>query len=164
VRTAEAWLHSAVRHFSASFNPNRATWHLDPFTDQVHRIAYGRTEFDADIFLSRYRRHNVDVLAHFKDRPGDLLIMSKQEWPALCQFLGHPVPSAPYPHLNGFYSSNGGFAMSEEHPQETPPENPPPIPPQPEPAEEEEKQPVPNQPVPSAVSTGRPSDGVSSRL
>ena len=127
VRSDRDWLHSVVRHFSALWNPNRADWSLDPFTDRAHQIAYGRTEFEADIFLQRYRRHNAEVMAYFKGRRDDLLVMSEQTWFPLCRFLDRPIPNVPYPYLNG------GLKMSEEHQNE--PVAPEPIPPQPEPAE-----------------------------
>lgn len=40
---------------------------------------------------------------HFKDRPDDLLVVDFTQgagWNELCEFLGHPVPDAPFPHAN----------------------------------------------------------------
>ena len=144
-RDERNWLHAVMRHFSTSYNKWRAGWNQDPFTNRVHQILYGRQDFEPDIFLSRYRRHNAEVLEYFRNRPDDLLIMNMDRgdgWAALCGFLGCSVPTTPYPYLNGI----GTYMMSEEHPAETPVQ-PEPIPPLPEPQEtpaeepgEEEKQ------------------------
>jgi hypothetical protein len=55
------------------------------------------------VFLERYRRHNAEVLAHFKGRPRDLLVMNVDNgdgWDKLCRFLGCPIPATPYPLMN----------------------------------------------------------------
>ena len=49
---------------------------------------------------SRYRRHNAEVLAYFKDRPEDLLVMDMDAgagWKELCGFFRKTIPSVPYP-------------------------------------------------------------------
>jgi hypothetical protein len=48
----------------------------------------------------RYRRHNAEVLEHFKDRPNDLLVMDMSRgagWYELCGFLRKPIPDGRYP-------------------------------------------------------------------
>jgi hypothetical protein len=95
-RREDIWLPSIERYFAR----NAADWASDVFTDEVHRLIYGRADFDAETFLARYRRHNAEVREHFKDRPGDLLVMdmtSGAGWDDLCGFLGCPVPTTPYP-------------------------------------------------------------------
>jgi hypothetical protein len=79
--------------------------------DAIRRVLYGLPfpdVTDAQI-RARYERHNADVRAHFRDRPGDLLVVNWERgdgWEALCAFLGHPVPAAPFPHANrGRYGS-----------------------------------------------------------
>ena len=49
--------------------------------------------------LERYRQHNAEVKAYFKDRPEDLLIMDMETdgWEKLSRFLDKPVPSIEYP-------------------------------------------------------------------
>jgi hypothetical protein len=125
VRDEDAWLSSVRNHWDHELNPFRRAWDHDPFTHQVHKELYGRRDFDAAIFLARYRQHNAEVREYFKDRPGDLLIMDmdsrprstlalgiisqlpsaemdwgyrRDGWPELCGFLSQPVPSQPYPH------------------------------------------------------------------
>lgn len=56
-----------------------------------------------DRYRTVYDRHNADVRAYFRDRPGDLLEMNLSQgdgWEALCGFLGRPVPEAPFPTSN----------------------------------------------------------------
>lgn len=53
--------------------------------------------------LERVRRHEQGVRAWFADRPDDLLVVdwaAGDGWPQLCDFLGLPVPDAPFPHAN----------------------------------------------------------------
>jgi hypothetical protein len=64
---------------------------------------YGRKKFDAEIFLSAYRKHNSDVLSYFYTRKQDLLILdmdSEHKWEQLCEFLEQPIPDLPYPAKN----------------------------------------------------------------
>jgi sulfotransferase family protein len=103
IRDEKRWIESVRKHWSEQSNPFRASWDSDPFSHRVHKIVYGQSEFDADIFLARYRRHNAEVKEYFKDRPGDLLVMdmdSKMDlWEGLCTFLDCPVPLVPYPRV-----------------------------------------------------------------
>ena len=99
-RNEEAWLNSVRNHWSYESNPYRSWWDVSPFTQRIHRELYGRTDFNAEVFLARYRRHNAEVREYFKDRPGDLLVMNMSKgagWKELCGFLNCKAPSAPYP-------------------------------------------------------------------
>jgi hypothetical protein len=95
------WLKSVRRHWDRQHNEFRSTWDSDPFSHRIHQILYGRTDFEWETFLERYRRHNAEVLDYFKDRPQDLLTMNMDHgagWPELCGFLNispHPVVSYP---------------------------------------------------------------------
>jgi hypothetical protein len=94
------WLDSVQRHWSYSDNKYRSAWDSDPFTHRIHKVLYGRTEFDAAVFLERFKRHNNEVKDYFKDRPNDLLIMDLDinvGWNALCNFLHRPIPMESYP-------------------------------------------------------------------
>src|SRR5271155_326297 len=94
---------SVSRLWSDKYNPTRGLWEIYPISHQLHGALYGQKDFDAMVFLHRYRRHNWHVLEYFKDRPGDLLVMDMDgggEWAELCAFLGRPIPSCPYPRSN----------------------------------------------------------------
>jgi hypothetical protein len=101
-RNEAAWLSSARNHWSHNRNPFRWEWDAYPFSHRIHQEVYGQKEFDAAVFVARFRRHNAEVREYFKDRPGDLLVMDMDHnagWPELCRFLGKPVPAAPYPRV-----------------------------------------------------------------
>ena len=103
VRDEAKWLASVQRLWDRRHNPTRWVWDVYPFSHQIHRELYGRKDFDAAVFLARYRRHNREVLEYFRKRPEDLLLMRMDQgagWPELCAFLGCAAPGAPYPREN----------------------------------------------------------------
>ncbi len=57
--------------------------------------------------LQEINNHNKKVVAYFKDKPSQLLIMNIIEgdgWDKLCKFLNKPIPIKPFPHKNkGMY-------------------------------------------------------------
>jgi hypothetical protein len=101
LRDERAWLASVQRHWSIA-NEFRDTWNKqNNFPLYLHRELYGQEDFDAEVFIRRYRRHNSEVLEYFKDRKSDLLVMDMSSgagWPELCGFLRRGVPNALYPH------------------------------------------------------------------
>lgn len=103
VRNEVDWIRSVSRLWDHRYNPTRRLWDVYPFSHQIHTALYGRKDFDAVVFLQRYRRHNAQVKEYFKDRPEDLLILdidTNPGWGALCRFLKLPVPYIPYPRSN----------------------------------------------------------------
>jgi len=103
VRDDEAWLNSVEAHWDTERNPYRSGWDNDPFTNHIHDVMYRQREFDRTVWLNRYQHHNRDVLAYFKDRPNDLLVMNISAgsgWDDLCGFLNKPIPAVPYPRKN----------------------------------------------------------------
>jgi len=103
VRNETDWLKSVERLWDPKFNPTRWVWDAYPFTNTIHTVMYGQKDFDAQIFLERYRRHNAEVKAYFSGRPRDLLVLDIDggyHWSYLCDFLGAPIPDAPYPFEN----------------------------------------------------------------
>jgi hypothetical protein len=91
-RDEQNWLRSARRHFRDVEIP-------------LHDWLYGtgRLAGNEELYLNRFRQHNLEVKAYFRDRPEDLLIMNLEksdDWGSLCSFLGHPIPNAPFPHEN----------------------------------------------------------------
>jgi hypothetical protein len=101
IRDEEDWIKSVRTHWSEQ-NPFRARWDDDPFTHRIHTETYGRRKFDEQVMRERYRRHNTEVLEHFKARPRDLVVMNMSKgagWYEICGFLRKPLPTVPYPHL-----------------------------------------------------------------
>ena len=103
LRNEAAWIES-VSWLWSDRNPDRWTWERWPVSHKLHAALYGGTDFDAQVMLARFRRHNAEVREYFRDRPNDLLVMDMDlghGWPELCGFLGCPIPSEPYPMRNG---------------------------------------------------------------
>jgi hypothetical protein len=64
-----------------------------------HAMPHGRR----DEHVALYERHNAEVRAWFRDRPGKLIELCWERgdgWAELAPFLGAPVPAIPFPHLN----------------------------------------------------------------
>lgn len=92
-RDPERWLHSFADQFAAGG--------LDPFASRLHLDLYGTDRFDAARCRAAFERHIAQVRVHFAERPMDLLEMdigAGDGWPALCTFLGLPLPERPFPH------------------------------------------------------------------
>ena len=103
VRNEADWLKSVEKLWSYAHNPTRHLWEVYPISHQLHTALYGQKDFDAAVFLERYRRHNAEVREYFKDRPGDLLVLDMDaggEWAKLCKFLDRSMPNVPYPRAN----------------------------------------------------------------
>jgi hypothetical protein len=99
IRDEANWIRSVRSHFS--FEQNRHRQHWDAISHRIHQALYGRKDFDAKIFVSRYRRHNHEVREYFKHRPNDLLVMNMDRgagWKELCAFLDRPIVTGLYPH------------------------------------------------------------------
>jgi len=92
LREEQSWLKSAQNYFGSSESDFR-------------RLVYGKGRFkgNEDLYLDRYRTHNKEVRAWFKNRSEDLLeldVIASPEWGKLCEFLSKPLPTLPFPHLN----------------------------------------------------------------
>jgi Sulfotransferase domain len=120
LRNEQNWLESIRRHFLDAYNPWKAQWDSDPFSNRVHFLTYGRTDFDPKVFLDRYRAHNAAVQEYFRWRPESLLILHLDRgdgWGRLCPFLGRPVPRVPFPRKN---KTNGLYlAITTNNDRET---------------------------------------------
>jgi Sulfotransferase domain len=104
LRTEDSWIESVRTHWSDK-NPWRAQWDTDPFTHRIHRELYSGIRFNEPVMRERFRRHNADVLEHFKDRPQNLLVMNMSAgagWYELCGFLRRVIPDGPYPRENKY--------------------------------------------------------------
>jgi hypothetical protein len=99
VREEEAWLDSCERWYG-SLLQNRV---LD-FTGMAAALyLYGIEVFDREIWRAGRAYHERGVLAHFADRPGDLLVIDicgGEGWEKLLPFLAGAMP--PFPCENVF--------------------------------------------------------------
>jgi predicted GNAT superfamily acetyltransferase len=105
VRDEDAWMRSRRVHFDD--HPELAQRYAP-----IQRFVFGDhppPSVDEGPYRARYRAHNEAVIEHFKDRPGDLLVVrlgEGGEWERLCGHLGLPTPTGrgggpvPFPHTN----------------------------------------------------------------
>lgn len=95
LRDERDWVTSAQHHWKRYSKD----WPGDGFSNDMHWLVYGRSDFDAEAFLKRYRRHNREVVEYFKGRD-DLLVMDMSAgagWRELCGFFKRPIPGRDYP-------------------------------------------------------------------
>jgi hypothetical protein len=105
IRNEADWIESVRKLWDYKTNPHRYLWEIYPVSHQLHTAFYGQKEFDAEVFVQRYRRHNAEVLQYFKDRPDDLLVIdmdvARGKLASLYRFLNRPVlPDGLYPRAN----------------------------------------------------------------
>lgn len=100
-RDAEAWWDSANQTIfsidGSQLPPEMADWFEMWRTVATARFTPDWTDKDASI--AAYERHNADVRA---SAPPDRLLewQASDGWGPLCDALGLPVPTEPFPHLN----------------------------------------------------------------
>ena len=103
IRDRESWLNSYTRYHGRKQSP------MPGHTDMMLRL-YGTTGTERETLLAAYERHEKHVLAYFKDRPDDLLVMDicggRADWEKLCKFIGKPVPDVPFPSSNPRFTDN----------------------------------------------------------
>jgi hypothetical protein len=108
IRDSAGWIRSVVDHFGSRDTPMRR-WIYGVGHPLGHEATYVR----------RYEEHNRAVLRHFRDRPGDLLVLNVTAgdgWRKLCPFLGHGIPDFPFPHTNAAADRNKPFAGADQAP------------------------------------------------
>lgn len=108
VREIESWLRSAENFGRNKYGfPSRCgrfgSTSIPLRRAELRYHLYGSCCFDRDKFEKNYWKHQDDVVIHFTDRIGKLLIMDicgGDGWEVLCPFLGIDVPSIKFPHMN----------------------------------------------------------------
>lgn len=99
----EKWLAAVECLYDPQRNPYW-DWDKQPFSNRIHQALYGRTDFHRETMLARYHKHNHDVMEYFcRHKQDDFLVMNMSRgagWEDLCNFLGKPIPSIPYPHAH----------------------------------------------------------------
>jgi hypothetical protein len=91
VRDTDKWLASVVEFFKERDSPMRA-W--------IYGAGVARG--NEAIYRERFERHNREVRAFFRDRPGQFLELdfaAGDGWEKLCPFLSAAVPIAPFPRV-----------------------------------------------------------------
>lgn len=96
-RDTESWLKSVKRHMIVK----KAKWQME-----YRREAYGTHEYNEQVLIESYEKHNQEVKNYFRDT-NKLLVLDISEpdkWEKLCSFLGVKKPSVPYPTTNVYDS------------------------------------------------------------
>lgn len=91
-REENDWLRSAGSYFGDS-------------SSDFRQLVYGQGALRGNetLYLNRYRKHNHEARAWFKNRPDQFLeldVIARPSWDTLCNFLHKPVPAYTFPHLN----------------------------------------------------------------
>jgi len=92
LRPTAEWIKSVVRNFGTATTPMR---------EWIYGVGF--PEGNEDIYISRYKQHNKEVIEYFHDRSDDFLIFRITEgegWEKLCPFLNKDVPHREFPHAN----------------------------------------------------------------
>jgi tetratricopeptide (TPR) repeat protein len=113
--SAEQWYESLISFHTKIVNKGRLptaddlkafNYRYPGFLWEAAKANYGIDEtslYDRTIYIAHYENHNRQVVDHFKDRPGDLLVLNVAEakaMSALCAFLGVEHDGRPMPHRN----------------------------------------------------------------
>lgn len=101
VRDRQAWVKSLVHQFEKT---DMAFKHRKKSgTIARYKRLYGTATIDETAMLAAFDRYEQRVRRYFHGRD-DLLTVDLcapgDKWPALCRFLGRPVPDVPFPYLN----------------------------------------------------------------
>ena len=101
VRDSEAWFNS-TQHTIFGPNSPAARDGLSGIGLIVQRIAarhFGGKLNDKERLIEGYLRHNAEIE---RAVPAERLLVYQvtEEWTPLCQFLGLPIPSVPFPDVN----------------------------------------------------------------
>lgn len=99
-RPVDSWISSVERQFRSQPDP------VSQYRRDVRLGIYGVSVFNEMRFRRVIEEHSTAVRAHFRDRPGQLLVQNYfagDGWETLCQFLGKPVPDSDFPNVKPGY-------------------------------------------------------------
>jgi hypothetical protein len=101
VRDPEKWFESTQATIFSPMNRERVTEMpaMAEFFGKVVAAEISERMADKDFMISYFKRHTEEVVAAIpKDRL--LIYEAGQGWEPLCEFLGVPVPTTPFPREN----------------------------------------------------------------
>ena len=99
IRNKEHWLDS----MKWMFEEGKVLWWWGYHIHKYHREFYGSKTFDKNLMSMKYDQYHTDVLAYFKDRPDDLLILHVDkgtDTTQVCSFLGLDEATFSFPKSN----------------------------------------------------------------
>lgn len=91
-RDEDKWYTSVCKHFGEK-------------SYKMHEWIYGEGApiGNRETYVSRLKRHDAEVRAHFENRPDDFIefdVVQGDGWEKLCDFLGKKQPRRAFPRLN----------------------------------------------------------------
>lgn len=101
-RPIDPWLDSCKRHFTAELGQTRIE-QGQVYLNELCDAFYGSHVYDEDAYRETYLRFDKDVMESYSGQDNFLLYdltQTKDRWGPLCDFLGQPVPDAPFPMSN----------------------------------------------------------------
>jgi len=97
IRDSSKWIESCVKYYKGRRIRPMRIWmfgeHAEP----------SKSEESKKIWLEAYKTHNAEILAYFRERPDDLLVMDITRgdgWEKLCPYLGVKQPARSFPTKN----------------------------------------------------------------
>jgi hypothetical protein len=100
VRDPEEWFGSTqATVFSSAWRQRSAMTPLKDFLEKAVYADFGERIYDRDFMFKQFKRHNDEVIGSVP-RERLLVFDVRESWGPLCEFLGVPVPIAPFPRAN----------------------------------------------------------------
>lgn len=97
-REPEAWANAVMKHLQVYPAATKSE-----LKRKYRHIIWGDENPSREqLFLAREKLEQ-DIEKYFTYRPQDLLRMNisgGESWNELCQFLAHPIPNSPFPHID----------------------------------------------------------------
>jgi len=85
---------------------------MKSFFEKTVWKAFGDKIHDRAFMTAEFKRHNAEV-QNALPKQRVLVYEVKQGWEPLCAFLGVPVPSTPFPHVNSREEMKAMIAAAE---------------------------------------------------
>ena len=100
-RPIEPWLDSCRRHFTAELGRTRVE-QGQVYLNDLCDAFYGSHIYDEPAYRAAYLSHDTEVMALHEGHSNFMLydLTQNEGWQPLCDFLGKPTPSRPFPVSN----------------------------------------------------------------
>jgi len=103
IRDQTTWETSFENHLEMRKAKDKCSGFIN-IPNYLHRLKlYGTNDLTMPVAIQTKKMHEKEVIAYFKSRPGDLLVMNIPDgdgWDKICSFISFPIPEHPFPHLH----------------------------------------------------------------
>jgi hypothetical protein len=115
VRDPDKWFESTQETiFSEPMSERIRNSPMKSFFEKTVWKAFGDKIHDRAFMTAEFKRHNAEV-QNALPKQRVLVYEVKQGWEPLCKFLGVPVPSTPFPHVNSREEMKAMMAATQTH-------------------------------------------------